>query len=134
MASQDPSSIRRDPRDPRDPSLQSRLDDLSRQLDAARAQLEAAGAEAWDRCAHCHHERRPQELVAGLCRPCRQIRHMEPYLAKLRTVTEMTVLMAGELSEATGQARHAILDHFEHEAVTRIATADHAVRATRASA
>ena len=127
MASPNDSSADREP-------LQCRIDDLSRQLDAARVQLRVADAEPWIRCAACNAERRPQELFNGLCRPCRQIREMMPHLAKLRTVTEMTVLMAGEVSAVTGQSRHAILDRVERQAAAHIATADEVVTATRASA
>ena len=114
--------------------LQSRIDDLSRQLDAARAQLAGASAGTWVRCASCNAERRPEELFNDMCRPCRQIRDMTPHMVKLRTVTEMTLLMAGELSEVIGQSRYVILDRCERQAAARIAAADRAVQATRASA
>lgn len=47
---------------------------------------------------------------------------------QIRTVTEMSLLMATELSYQTGQPRHVLLDHFRESAAGRIAAADADVR------
>ena len=114
--------------------LQSRIKELTGQLEAARAQFERAASGSMRVCSACNGERRPEELVGGVCKPCHQIHQMRHHLTKLRTVTEMTVMMAARLSEATGEPRHVVLDHFERQATVRIAAADAAVTATRISA
>lgn len=110
--------------------VQSQVRELTMQLEAARAQL----AGTMQICSACGGERRPTELEGGMCGPCRRIRQMDHHLAKLRTVTEMSVLMAGRLAAVTGESRHVILDHFERQANIRITAADAAVTISRASA
>lgn len=114
--------------------LQSRIKELTGQLRTARAQLESATSTSMRVCSACNGERRPEELVGGVCKPCHQIHQMRHHLAKLRVVTEMTVMMAGKLGEVTGEPRNVILDHFDRQATSRIAAADAAVRASRISA
>ncbi len=111
----------------------SRIEDLTGQLDAAHIELQEAAGGMTQSCAVCNGKRRPGELVSGVCRPCRQIQQMQHHLAKLRIVTEMSVMMAGELSASTGESRHLILDHFERQAAARIDAADAAVRVSKAS-
>ena len=91
--------------------VQLQVQELTMQLEAAHAQL--AGAGPMQICSACGGERRPTELVGGMCGPCCRIRQMDHHLAKLRTVTEMTVLMAARLAAVTGESRHVLLDHFE---------------------
>jgi len=110
--------------------VQSQVHELTMQLEAARAQL----AGPMQICQACGGERRPAELAGGVCAPCRRIHQMNHHLAKLRTVTEMTVLMAGRLAAVTGESRHVILDHFERQANIRIAAADSTATVSRASA
>ena len=113
-------------------AIQLQVQELTLQLEAARAQL--ADASPMQICSGCGGERRPTELAGGMCGPCRRIRQMDHHLAKLRTVTEMSVLMAGRLAAVTGESRHVILDHFERQAAIRISAADSAVTVSRASA
>ena len=112
--------------------IQLQVRELTLQLEATRAQLAASGT--MQTCSACGGERRPLELVGGMCGPCRRIRQMDHHLAKLRTVTEMSVLMAGRLAAVTGEPRHVILDHFERQAAIRITAVDSAVTVSRASA
>lgn len=115
-------------------ALLARVDALTGQLEVLQSQLDEAQLEPWGHCTTCRGELRQRELAGGMCRPCRHIRSMMADLARLRTATEMTLLMATELSDVTGRPRHAILDRVQRKAANRIAEADAAVTAARASA
>jgi hypothetical protein len=114
--------------------LLARIEALTCQLDAMRSQLDEVQVEPRGQCTTCRGELRQRELSGGMCRPCRHIRDMMADLARLRTTTEMTLLMATEISDVTGRPRHAILDRIQRKAVSRIADADATVAATRVSA
>ena len=55
----------------------SRIEDLTRRLDAAHIELEETAGGMTQSCSVCNGKRRPGELANGVCRPCRQIQQMQ---------------------------------------------------------